>query len=71
MSRLCEATFCYENMSVLIRKNYFKKWGSLKFIQLLRVVFSSQQRLNRRAVNAFRDVTHYPKPGSDFDWLIV
>ena len=27
--RLCEATFCYENGSVLIRKNYFKKLGAL------------------------------------------
>ena len=29
-----------------------KKECSLKFIRLLRVVFSSQQRLNRPAVNA-------------------
>ena len=28
--------------------------GSLKFIRFLRVVFSSQQRLNRRAVNAIQ-----------------
>ena len=27
--RLCEATFCYENRSVLIGKNYFKKLGAL------------------------------------------
>ena len=47
--------------------------GSLKFIRLLRDVFSSQQRLNRLAVNAVQCMTTLTtrKPGSDFDWLIV
>ena len=29
MSRLCVATFCYQNMSVLIRKKLFQKVGSV------------------------------------------
>ena len=41
---------------------------SLNFIRLLQVVFSSQEHLNRPAVNA---VTTTRKLGSDFDWLIV
>ena len=41
MSRLLEATFCYENMSVLIRKNYFifKKWG--EFIPWRRTIIKN------------------------------
>ena len=35
MSRLCEATFCYQNVSVLIRKNYFKKLGALVSVYTL------------------------------------
>ena len=37
--------------------------ASLNFIRLLRVVFSSQQRLNRPAVNAVQRRHHYPKTG--------
>ena len=41
MSRLLEATFYYENMSVLIRKNYFifKKWG--EFIPWRRTIIKN------------------------------
>ena len=46
MLRLCEAT--YENMSVLIRKNYFKKqgasipWRETIFVKILKTVFCRQ-----------------------------
>ena len=43
--------------------------SSLNFIRLLRVVFSSQQRLNRPAVNAVQWRHYYPKTGWWF-WLV-
>ena len=43
---------------------------SLNFRRLLWVVFSSQQRLNRPAVNTVQ-WRHYPKIGCNSDWLIV
>jgi len=37
--------------------------GSLNFTQLLQVVFSSQQRLNRPFIMPSSDITNYPKTG--------
>ena len=47
-------------------ENLNTRKSSLNFRRLLRVVFSSQQRLN----NASSDVTTR-KPDGDFEWLIV
>ena len=47
-----------------IQKNIISYYSSsLNFIGLLRVVFSSQQRLNRPAVNVVQRRHHYPKTG--------
>ena len=53
------------------KKDRKKERYSLNFIRFLRVVFSSQQRLNRRPLMPSRDVITTRKPGSDFDWLSV
>ena len=50
---ICSVFVAAPTICVFTRISYFKSGDlSLKFIRLLRVVFSSQQRLNRPAVNA-------------------